>query len=238
MTPEKLALLRSLCDGKRHSGEIAPLLGVGPRYVRKLVARLGLPSPPPGARPGAENPQFETGRRIATSGYALVSVPIGYPGAKMRPGRQTGSMWEHRLVLERKLGRSLLPSETVDHIDGLTLHNAPENLRLFEKNSDHLRETLTGKVPRWTDEGYANMKLRHVPGAELQRVDIYRQRRANGELRLRQILLLALSLGPDSPYLLGTTRHTTKAGIDMSCRSTIERALADLYRKWGWAQTP
>lgn len=218
--------------------EIAALLGVEERSVKRALVALGMPPLRRGARRGAANHQFDTGRRISTGGYALVSVPDDYPSAKARTGRPSKLMWEHRLVMEQQLGRSLLRGETVDHIDGLTLHNAPENLRLFEKNSAHLRETLAGKVPRWTDEGYANMKLRHVQGAELQRVDIYQKRRVSGELRLRQILQLALSLGLDSPYLLGTTRHTTKAGIDMSSRSTIERALADLYQRWGWAHTP
>ncbi|MFM6959567.1 MAG: HNH endonuclease [Schleiferiaceae bacterium] len=144
-------------------------------------------------------------------------------------------MFEHRLVLEQKLGRPLLASERVDHIDGLTLHNSPDNLRLFQDNAQHLRETLAGKTPRWSEAGYQNMLLRHRPGASLGRVDTHRQRIASGAVRLRQILLLALRLGIDSPYLSGTHRHTTKAGIDMSSRPTIERALADLCAQWGWA---
>lgn len=184
-----------LADGSRSSPEIAALLGLNPRHVRKILLRLDLP--------------------------------------RLRGGYLEG----HRLVLEQHLGRYVLPLEVVDHIDGLTLHNDPTNLRLFANNAEHLKATLTGKVPQWSDDGFENMKLRHRRGVSLQLVDIYRQRKEAGALRLRQILLLALSLGIDSPHLLGTSHWTKKAGIDMSSRSTIEHALDDLCLQWGWPQT-
>jgi len=226
----------ALADGKLTSSEIAQRLGLNPRHVRKILLRLDLPRLGEGGRPGASNHQFETGRRIALSGYVLITAPQGYTGTtKARPGRPGGKLvWEHRYVLEQALGRALLPSESVDHVDGLTLHNSPENLRAFASNAEHLQETLAGRVPRWTEAGHQNMFLRHRQPEALVRIDIHRQRRASGDLRLRQILLAALQLGTDSPYLLGSSRHTTKAGTDMSSRSTIEAALADLYTRWGW----
>jgi hypothetical protein len=154
------------------------------------------------------------------------------------PGKNIPRILEHRIVLEKHLGRYLLPEERVDHIDGLTLHNSPVNLRLFANNSEHLKTTLTGKVPRWSAAGFENMRLRHHPGVSLQRVDIYRLRKEAGVLRMRQILLLALSLGTDSPYLLGTHHWIKKAGIDLSSRSRIQRALDDLCQKWEWPLTP
>jgi len=228
-----IAQVRELADGTRSSIEIAALLGRHPRHIRKILLRHDLPRLSEGARHGDANHQFETGRRINLNGYAMVSAP-GHPHAKAYGKKRTGWVFEHRLVLEQKLGRHLSPSERVDHIDGLTLHNAPDNLRLFASNADHLRATLTGQVPHWSEEGYQNMSSpRHRLEAS-QRVDTHHRRRAAGAARLRQILRLALQLGTDSPYLLGTRRHTTKAGIDMSSRSTIEHALADLCRQWGW----
>jgi len=160
---------------------------------------------------------------------------VGWKTAKNRPGRIAGYIFEHRYVMEQKLGRFLENTERVDHINGLTLHNDPDNLRVFATNADHLKETLTGKVPQWSEAGYQNMFLRHHQPEALELVDTHRQRTEAGASRLRQIFLAALKLGTDSPYLLGTQRWTEKAGIDMSQRSTIERALVELCQKWGWS---
>lgn len=231
---ELLEKIRALSDGLRTSTEIGTILGIEPRNVRKYLQRYDLPRLSEGSRAGEANHQFVSGRRVTLQGYVQVTPPAQHPTAKPRPGRQSTWMFEHRLVLEQSLGRPLLPTERVDHIDGLTLHNSPDNLRLFQDNAQHLRETLAGKTPRWSEAGYQNMLLRHHQDVSLERVDTHRQRTAAGAVRLRQILLLALRLGTDSPYLSGTHRHTTKAGIDMSSRPTIERALVDLCEKWGW----
>lgn len=240
-TPKSEEIARrvsALADGYRSSIEIAELLGLNPRSVRKILMRLDLPRLPSHSPTGSRNASFAGGRRIALDGYAYVAAQIGHPYASLLPGKNIPRIREHRLVMEQRLGRYLLPEEIVDHKDGLTLHNAPSNLRLYASNSEHLRQTLAGKTPRWSVDGFANMSLRHRHGVIGQRVDTHRQRKEAGDVRLHQILLLALSLGTDSRYLLGTTRHTTKAGIDMFSRSTIERALADLYQKWGWPHAP
>ena len=233
-----IARLRELSNGVLTASELSALVGANPRHVRKLLLQYDLPRPREGAQRGERNHQFEGGRRITTAGYVKVTPPEGYPTAKPRPGRRAGYILEHRYVLEQALGRPLLPTEIVDHEDGLTLHNCPSNLRLFASNADHLRATLTGKVPRWSEAGYQNMKLRHRPGAVLQLVDTYHQRKVAGVIRLHQILLAALRFGIDSPYLLGSSPHTTRAGIDMSSRSTIEHALADLCLQWGLPLSP
>lgn len=240
-TPETLAFehaVAALASSDTSSTEIAAVLGTNPRRVRKVLLRLNLPRLPSHSPTGHRNASFAGGRRIDQNGYAHVSAPVDHPYAVLLPHKTIPYIREHRLVLERQLGRYLLPEEVVDHIDGLTLHNHPDNLRLFASNADHLRVTLGGKVPRWSAAGYGNMLLRHRQPEALQRVDTYRQRKVTGVIRLRQILLAALKFGTNSPYLLGTLRHTTTAGIDMSSHSTIAHALDALCSAWGLPRTP
>lgn len=66
------------------------------------------------------------GGRIQTSSrYIVVQVP-NHPGAQ-----KNGYVPEHRLVMEKMLGRYLTAEETVHHINGVRNDNRPENLELW-----------------------------------------------------------------------------------------------------------
>ena len=208
------------------SGEIASMLGYTPRYVRKVRKLLDLPRPRAGAGDGVDNHQYKYGRTIDLNGYALVRAPAGHPGS-----RRVGMILEHRLIAERAMGRYLQDGEVVDHIDGLTLHNDPANLRVFASNGAHLRETLAGRAKRISVSGRANIVAGHQHGVQIP-VDTYRQRKERGDVRLHSILLAASRLGIDSPHLSGTQPFLQKAGIDASSRSNLALALVDLYSRW------
>lgn len=63
------------------------------------------------------------GYYTSTSGYVQVWKPE-------HPNARNGYVPEHRLVMEKKLGRYLNENETVHHIDGNKLNNDEGNLQL------------------------------------------------------------------------------------------------------------
>lgn len=226
MSPLQQQIL-ALADGVRTSTEIAAQVGCNAKHVQNVIRKYGAPSLPRGARRGEAHRDWNGGRTIDHDGYALVLAPAGHPGA-----RATGQILEHRLLAEVHTGRPLLESETVDHIDGLHLHNDPANLRVFATNADHLRATIAQRVPQWSESGWARMKLPPALRVGLERVDTYRLRKARGDVRLLQILLVLSRFGAASPYLLGTNLHLARARIDLSQPTTIERAWAELSQRW------
>lgn len=64
-------------------------------------------------------------RRPSGSGYVLIKAP-DHPFRDSR-----GYVLEHRLVVEKQLGRFLLPHERVHHKNGTRSDNRPENLELW-----------------------------------------------------------------------------------------------------------
>jgi hypothetical protein len=229
---ENIQKIIALYDGNKSSTEVAKLVGLSARYVRRIATKYNLPRLHEGAQPGERNHQFVTGRRIDLDGYVVVSVPASHPYGRTLPGRKMKIIYEHRKIMEDYLGYYLPPSCVVDHIDGLTLHNDIKNLRLFENNGEHLRVTITGKPKLISERGRQNIRLKSDPQQVLQLVDTYYLRKKQGDVRLRAILLAALSLGIDSPYLLGTHHYLTKAGIGDFARSNLQQALVALNERW------
>lgn len=103
------------------------------------VRRLGSDNPNYGKR--KENcHNWKGGRKVRKDGYVLVVAPDDhpYPADTHKPSGLKYIL-EHRLVAEQKLGRYLLPEEVVHHIDETPSNNAPENLRVFSSNAEHIR---------------------------------------------------------------------------------------------------
>jgi hypothetical protein len=76
-------------------------------------------------RTGTNSPGWRGGKITSSTGYILVQQP-SHPAAQ-----STGYVPEHRLVMEVKIGRYLLPEETVHHVNGFRRDNRPENLELW-----------------------------------------------------------------------------------------------------------
>jgi len=65
------------------------------------------------------------------NGYRMIKV-VNHPFANKR-----GYVYEHRLAMEKELGRYLQPQEVIHHIDGIKLNNKIKNLKLFSTTNEH-----------------------------------------------------------------------------------------------------
>lgn len=138
-------LLKELWFSTLTVSQIADTLGCSEETARRRGHLLGLGYRKLGTT-GANHPRWKGGRQIDKDGYVLVHT-----------GRNTRQR-EHRLVMENHLGRTLLKTEVVHHVNGNKQDNRIENLKLFCKNSNHLKESLTGKCPNWSPEGLNKIK--------------------------------------------------------------------------------
>jgi hypothetical protein len=148
---DKVRLL-SLVDQKLSTTEIARDLGLTQPTIEMKLRRMGVRSKHGRGSKMEKNYFWKGGRRIDEDGYVLVKSP-GHPHAT-----KAGYVREHRLVMEKALGRYLRRNEVVHHRNKDKQDNRIENLELFATNGAHLKQELTGKTPKYTSEGLQRMR--------------------------------------------------------------------------------
>lgn len=77
------------------------------------------------------NSNWKGGRYLNSEGYVLVRIDNHLTANKY------GYIMEHRLVMERHLGRFLTSEEIVHHKNHKKADNKIENLKLFKNHSEH-----------------------------------------------------------------------------------------------------
>lgn len=125
---------------------LARQLGVPTATLRCRLVRLGIPlmargyrSPHPPAHHGPEHHNWAGGTYQLHSGYIFEYAP-DHPASASRKGYVA----QHRLVMERHLGRLLTSAEVVHHINGNKSDNRLSNLCILSRRQhihNHKAET-------------------------------------------------------------------------------------------------
>lgn len=119
---------------------ISTTVGQGAGVVQRVLREEGRVRVDSRKATGARHGHWKGGKTVDVHGYRrlrittdlLAYVPEGYTG-RYYP--------EHRIIMGKHLGRRLMASESVHHIDGDRLNNSIENLQLRQR--DH------GPGQRW-----------------------------------------------------------------------------------------
>lgn len=144
--------IRELVTNGESREAMARHFGVTRKVIDRICHELGLvPKPGYKGQPMEKNYFWAGGRTVEKKAGRNRGVRVKAPN---HPNADRhGYVREHRLVMEKKLGRLLERQEVVHHIDGNPLNNDPGNLMVFGRNAEHLRHELKGRVPNWTEAG-------------------------------------------------------------------------------------
>lgn len=138
------AVVRMYVEQKLSTVQIGKKVGLTPGaissilYARGVKIRTGKQAHKarfPKGRNGSLASNWKGGRRNANQdGYIYIYCPDHSEATK------EGYVMEHRLVIEKKLGRVLKRTEIVHHRNGIKDDNRLENLELVSSKGEHVRK--------------------------------------------------------------------------------------------------
>jgi hypothetical protein len=123
-------------EGAGSTNELARRVGLCAQTVRKRlraagieIKKTGFRSPKSVTYSGPAHTSWKGGTYRHTDGYVYEYAP-NHPAA----ATAKGYVLQHRLVMERKLGRLLRNHEVVHHLNEVKHDNRPENLELTSRS--------------------------------------------------------------------------------------------------------
>ena len=140
-----------LCGTAMYRRPFELLAGRG-RYCSRACRNRAHPLPDgrnfPPPKMGPDNPAWKGGVTYKRpKGNYIGPRYVRCPVDLLCMARADGYVMEHRLVMARRIGRPLLRSEVVNHINHDPRDNRPENLELYPSNGDHKRGEVGRFVP-------------------------------------------------------------------------------------------
>ena len=133
--------------------DIASKYGVSKACVCRHLRRLGINQETPIGKKGKEHSQWKGGRGVK-SGYWTVHEP-NHPRAL-----NNGRVWEHILIMEKKLKRRISKSEPIHHIDFNRKNNSIRNLYVCKNHAEHqsIHRSLEGVATNLYKRGSVKFK--------------------------------------------------------------------------------
>lgn len=136
----------------RNLDDVAKQMGRCESFIRKVLYASGIkPKEWIPRKKGKDSPTWKGGRILSPQGYFKLHLP-NHPRATAG-----GYVWEHVVIAEKKLGRSLKffqhgdpRNENVHHINGIKTDNRPENLSVMtvQEHTKHEWEENEEKFPQ------------------------------------------------------------------------------------------
>jgi len=124
----KKVLSQLYSEEKKSLREIALIVGVNPRTVGRWLKKYKIKSRMRDQW-GKNNSRWKGGRHFK-KGYILLKR-VEHPNAQV-----DGYIFEHRLVMEKHIGRYLEKNEIVHHMNGIKDDNRIDNLKIVQTKNN------------------------------------------------------------------------------------------------------